>query len=56
MSDKTHVSIEDLKKVGGGGECSAQEWITITTELTDAYEALIDFTSYVFSRVTGGQQ
>jgi len=55
MSDTNQISIEDLKKVGGG-ECSAQEWVTITTELTDAYEALIDFTSYVFSRVTGGQQ
>ena len=49
---KTELSADALTKIGGG-ECSAEDWIKVTTELTGAYEALIDFTSYVFSRVAG---
>lgn len=53
MSDaKTEITSEEIKRVGGG-ECTPEEWIKITTELTSAYESLIDFTSYVFSRVSG---
>lgn len=53
MTDtKTEVATESLKSIGGGS-CTPDEWIKVTTELTDAYEALIDFTSYVFSRVSG---
>ena len=49
---KTEISGDALNKIGGG-ECTAQEWMQVTTELTQAYEALIDFTSYVFARVSG---
>jgi hypothetical protein len=53
MSDtKSEVSEETLKRVGGG-ECSVQDYIVLTTQLTDAYESLIDFTSYVIGRING---
>jgi hypothetical protein len=53
MSDtKTEISAESLKKIGGG-ECTAQEYITIVGQLTDAYESLVDFTSYVMGRISG---
>ena len=50
MSDDREVSIENAKHVGGG-ECTPQEWITVTTQLKEAYESLVEFTTYVFERV-----
>lgn len=56
MTDtKSEIAAEDLKNVGGG-ECTPEEWMRVTSELTNAYESLIDFTSYVFSRVSGTPQ
>jgi len=53
MSDtRTEIPADSLKKIGGG-ECSAQEYITIVGQLTDAYESLVDFTSYVMGRISG---
>ena len=53
MSDtKTEVGTENLKRIGGGA-CTAEDYITIVGQLTDAYESLIDFTSYVMGRVAG---
>jgi hypothetical protein len=53
MSDtKTELAAESLKSVGGGG-CTPQQVIEITTQLTDAYEALIEFTGYVIGRISG---
>jgi hypothetical protein len=46
----TSVSPESLQQVGGGG-CTAADIVTITTGLTAAYEALIDFTAHVMERV-----
>lgn len=37
----------------GGGQCTPAEILEITTKLTDAYEALVDFTSHVMERVAG---
>jgi hypothetical protein len=55
MSDTKEVSVESLKKIGGG-ECSVQDYISLTTQLTDAYESLIDFTTYVIGRINGDPQ
>ncbi len=52
MSDTKEVSGESLRKIGGGG-CTPEEIIEITTQLTDAYESLVEFTTYVIGRVAG---
>jgi len=49
---KKELSSEALKNVGGG-ECTPQQYLDILGQLTDAYEQLIDFTSYVIGRVNG---
>jgi hypothetical protein len=54
MSEAKEVSVENLKSIGGGG-CTVEEIITITGQLTDAYESLIEFTTYVIGRVNGDQ-
>ena len=40
---------------GAGGTCSAEEWVAITGQLKEAYDNIVDFTSYVFERVIGPQ-
>ena len=52
MSETKEVSVENLANVGGGG-CTPQEIITIAGQLTDAYESLIEFTTYMIGRVNG---
>jgi hypothetical protein len=53
MSDtKIPLPAEALKNVGGGA-CTPQQYIDILGQLTNAYEQLIDFTSYVMERVSG---
>jgi hypothetical protein len=49
---KNEVAAENFTRVGGG-ECTPEQLIIITGQLTDAYEALVDFTSYVFGRMAG---
>ena len=49
---KSVVEAESLDKVGGG-ECTAEQVVILTTQLTEAYESLIDFTSYMFGRISG---
>lgn len=44
------LSEEQLQRISGG-DCTPQDWIDIFGQLTDAYESLIDFTSYVIERV-----
>ena len=39
--------------IGGGFSCSAEEFVKLTENLKQAYENLIDFTSYVIERVGG---
>jgi len=55
MSDNkpgTALTAEELKAVGGG-ECTAEQWVTALNELRNSYETLIEFTSYVIERVAG---
>ena len=49
---KTEVAAENLQKIGGG-ECTPQDYIDIIGQLTDAYDELVEFTSYVIGRVAG---
>lgn len=38
----------------GGGLCSADELVRLTQSFKSAYENLVDFTSHVIDRVSGG--
>lgn len=46
------LSEEQLAKISGGS-CTPAEWAEVFAHLRDSYDALIDFTSYVFERVAG---
>ena len=48
-----HLSQEQLDAIAGG-ECTAEQLVTLTEELKSAYDNLVDFTSYVMERVIGG--
>ncbi|MEP7068247.1 MAG: hypothetical protein ABI789_03355 [Usitatibacter sp.] len=48
---KQVVTAEQLKEIGGGGDCTAQQYVTLITQLTQSYEDLIDFSSHVIERV-----
>jgi hypothetical protein len=37
----------------GGGECDAELLLQLTGQLKEAYDNLVDFTSYVIGRVAG---
>ena len=50
--DKNEVAAESLTKIGGG-ECTAQDYVDMIGQLTEAYEGLIEFTTYVIGRVSG---
>ena len=52
MADTNTITEEAAAKVGGGS-CTIEDAITITGQLTDAYENLIEFTTYVMERVAG---
>jgi hypothetical protein len=59
MSDKTIPPIpngvltdEQIVKISGG-DCSVQDYIVMLDELKDAYDKVVDFTSYVIERVSG---
>ncbi len=48
---QTHgLTAEQLEKIGGG-DCTPADYIGIVTNLTQAYEGLVDFTSHVIERV-----
>jgi hypothetical protein len=51
MSEKTELTTEQLQKVGGG-DCTPEQIMSITKGLTEAYESLVEFTSYVMERVS----
>jgi hypothetical protein len=59
MSDKpmppipSGVLTEEQIASISGGDCTVQDYITILDDLKDAYEKVIDFTSYVMERVSG---
>ena len=57
MSDKPlptppggNLSADQVQSVSGGS-CTAQDYVTITGQLTSAYESLVDFTSHVIERL-----
>lgn len=52
MTDTKTLTEEAAAKVGGGG-CTVEDAIVITGQLTNAYENLIEFTTYVMERVAG---
>ncbi len=52
--EKNEVAAENLTKIGGG-DCTPEDYITLVGQLTDAYEGLISFTTYVMERVSGSQ-
>jgi hypothetical protein len=54
MSETKEVSVENLKNIGGGG-CTVEDIVTISGQLTGAYESLIEFTTYMIGRVNGDQ-
>lgn len=41
---------EQLQKISGG-DCTADDYITIIGDLKNIYDDLVDFTSYVIERV-----
>ena len=46
------LSEEQMQQISGGS-CSVNDYLTAMDQLTNAYETLIDFTSYVIERVAG---
>ena len=55
MSDNKpgiNLTEEQLQKIAGG-ECTVQDAIDALADMKQAYETLIDFTSYVIERVAG---
>ena len=58
MSDKpevptfTPISEELVQKISGG-DCNLSDYLQALNGLKDAYESLIDLTSYVIERVVG---
>jgi hypothetical protein len=60
MSDKPIPPIpagvltqEQIEAISGGADCTPQQWIDIAPQLTQAYETLVEFTTYVMERVAG---
>ena len=45
-----------LEQIGGGGECTPADLISIVGQLTQTYEGLVDFTSHVIDRVLNGMK
>jgi hypothetical protein len=48
----TELSTEQAQAVGGG-DCSLNDYMSALENLKQAYERVIDFTSYVIERVGG---
>jgi hypothetical protein len=48
----TELSAEQLQAIGGG-DCSIKDYVDAVSRFKEAYENLIDFTSYVIERVAG---
>ena len=47
------IDSELAQKVAGGGLCSPDEFNKLISDLRTNYDQLVDFTSYVFDRVSG---
>jgi hypothetical protein len=46
------ISVEDAAKIGGG-DCTLKDVVDLSGQLANAYENLIEFTTYVMERVSG---
>lgn len=53
MSDIKTVSPESASQIGGGSDCTLKDVVELSDKLADAYENLIEFTTYVMERVSG---
>ena len=52
MSDtKTPLTSEQVERVGGGLDCSADQIFEFLGRLTEGYESLVEFSSHVIERV-----
>jgi hypothetical protein len=49
----TEISGEQVDAVGGGLTCDGKSLVELTENLKQAYDNLVDFTSYVIERVAG---
>jgi hypothetical protein len=52
MSDTKTITPDIAAKIGGG-DCTVQDVVLISDKLIDAYENLIEFTTYMMERVNG---
>ena len=52
MSDTKTVTPEAASQIGGG-DCTVSDVVQISDKLIDAYENLIEFTTYMMERVNG---
>ncbi len=46
---KNVLSEEQIQKISGG-DCTLSDWLAATDQLRQAYDDLVDFTSYVIER------
>jgi hypothetical protein len=51
MSEKTELTTQQVEKVGGG-DCTAEQAVELSRNLTEAYENLIQFTTYMMERIS----
>ena len=55
MSDtKNQLTTEQVERVGGGLDCTADQVFTLLSRLTEGYESLVEFSSHVIERVING--
>lgn len=51
--DTQELDETQVEEVGGGGDCTPQDYLAATGSLTQAYENVVAFTSHVIERVAG---
>ena len=51
--DTPGLTDAQAESIAGGGLCSAEDLVNVTSSLIQAYENLVDFTSHVIGRVAG---
>ena len=47
------LSTDEASRIGGGSDCTLKDVVELSDKLADAYENLIEFTTYVMERVSG---
>jgi hypothetical protein len=52
MADPKAISNEVAEKIGGG-ECTLKDAVELSGQLANAYDNLVEFTTYVIERVAG---